>query len=595
MIAIPLIFSLVISIFVLQLIRKVSFKLGRVAYPRKDRWHLKPTPTLGGVGIFIAFMISVLVTPYLQNSPIDWLERWNILLAAVAMFFLGLFDDFREISPPLKLISQILAATIVIFYGDMINFFPWPIANIILTFVWLVGITNAINLLDNMDGLAGGVALIAASILSYFFWRAGDSQLLLISLSLVGALSGFLVFNFPPAKIFMGDSGSLFLGFLLASLAIARRTQASNVFAIIMVPTLLFILPILDTSLVTITRLLRGQSPAQGGTDHTSHRLIAFGLSEKQAVLTLYAVALISGIAAAALEALDYELSLIMIPIVLIILLLFTAYLGRLKVVTASQNTLTNLSRFIADLTYKRRLFEIGLDLLIVGVSYYFAYWMRNGLDMTSLSMSLFLRSWPIALITAYLSFYLSGVYKGMWRYIGFNDLLRFVVASVGAAILTLLLLKTVYPSEPYGYDVFIFYAVFLFLALAATRSSFRILDRLYDLQRIRTKQQKVLLIGAEDAGEFALRWILRNVDMGYNPVGFIDQDPLIKGRIIHGVSVLGGLEELERALQERKINGVIISSGENIHGDTDRHIIEICQRNGVWVRILRLDLELVD
>jgi UDP-GlcNAc:undecaprenyl-phosphate GlcNAc-1-phosphate transferase len=182
-----------------------------------------------------------------------------------------------------------------------------------------------------------------------------------------------------------------------------------------------------------------------------------------------------------------------------------------------------------------------------------------------------------------------------MWRYIGFNDLLRFVVASVGAAILTLLLLKTVYPSEPYGYDVFIFYAVFLFLALAATRSSFRILDRLYDLQRIRTKQQKVLLIGAEDAGEFALRWILRNVDMGYNPVGFIDQDPLIKGRIIHGVSVLGGLEELERALQERKINGVIISSGENIHGDTDRHIIEICQRNGVWVRILRLDLELVD
>jgi UDP-GlcNAc:undecaprenyl-phosphate GlcNAc-1-phosphate transferase len=129
------------------------------------------------------------------------------------------------------------------------------IANIILTFFWLVGITNAINLLDNMDGLASGVSLIAAGVLCYFFWRGGDDILLLLALALVGANLGFLVFNFPPAKIFMGDSGSLFLGFTLAALSIARRTQASNVFAVVGIPTLLFLLPILDTSLVTITRL----------------------------------------------------------------------------------------------------------------------------------------------------------------------------------------------------------------------------------------------------------------------------------------------------------------------------------------------------
>jgi UDP-GlcNAc:undecaprenyl-phosphate/decaprenyl-phosphate GlcNAc-1-phosphate transferase len=595
MVAYPLVISFLISISALLLIRRVSFKLGRVAYPRKDRWHLKPTPTLGGVGIFAAFIVSVLVSVYLQDNLIDLIERWNILLAAILMFALGLFDDFHEISPPVKLIGQIIAATLVIFYGDMINFFPWPIANIILTIIWLVGITNAINLLDNMDGLAGGVAFIAASVLSFFFWKAGDIQLLLISISLAGAILGFLLYNFPPAKIFMGDSGSLFLGFLLASLAIARRTQASNVFAIIMVPTLLFILPILDTALVTITRLLRGQSPVQGGTDHTSHRLIAFGLSEKQAVVTLYIVALISGIAAATLEALDYELSLILIPVVLIIMLLITAYLGRLKVVTTTQNTLSNLSRLVVDLTYKRRLFEIGLDLLIIGVSYYLAYWTRYGLDMTNLSMSLFIRSWPIALLSAYLAFYLSGVYKGVWRYIGFNDFLRFALASLGAVIFTVLIIKILYPSQPYTFDIFLLYTVFIFLALAASRSSFRILDRLYDLQKTGVEQQRVLLIGAEDEGEFALRWILRNVDMGYHPVGFIDKDPLKKGRIIHGVSVLGGYDDLEKALIERNVNGVIISNGEEISDNKNVWIVESCQKCGVWVRLLRLDFELID
>ena len=174
--------------------------------------------------------------------------------------------------------------------------------NIVLTFFWLVGITNAINLLDNMDGLAGGISLITALILSYFFWQAGNFSLFLFSMALAGALLAFLIFNYPPASIFMGDSGSLFIGFTLAALAIAQRPQASNVFAVMAVPTLLFLLPILDTSLVTITRLLRGQSPAQGGSDHTSHRLVAFGLSERQTLSVLYGVAIFSGILAAALE-----------------------------------------------------------------------------------------------------------------------------------------------------------------------------------------------------------------------------------------------------------------------------------------------------
>jgi UDP-GlcNAc:undecaprenyl-phosphate GlcNAc-1-phosphate transferase len=268
------------------LVREFCFRTGKVKQPRKDRWHHSPTPTLGGIAMFIGFAGAVIIFGIVNQTTKNL--PWHILLGSLIMFSMGVIDDIKPIKPPPKFIIQLVAAGIPIYFGAVIRFFPWPIANIVLTFVWLVGIANAINLLDNMDGLAGGVSMIAALILSYFCWQEGNQALLLLSLSMAGAILGFLVFNFPPAKIFMGDSGSMLLGFTLAALAVARQRQASNVFAIMGVPILLFLLPILDTTLVTITRLMRGQSPAQGGTDHTSHRLIAFGLTERQAVIFLY-------------------------------------------------------------------------------------------------------------------------------------------------------------------------------------------------------------------------------------------------------------------------------------------------------------------
>lgn len=344
-----------------------------------------------------------------------------------------------------------------------------------VNFFWLVGITNAINLLDNMDGLAGGVALITAGFLSIFFWRTGYPELLILSLALCGSNIGFLVFNFPPAKIFMGDNGSMFLGFTLAVLAIARRTQASNIFAIIGVPTLILLLPILDTGLVAITRILRGQSLAVGGKDHTSHRLVAFGLSERQAVLVLYGIAIISGLASIGLDALDYDLSLVLIPILLIILSLFVAYLARMKVVSETQEPTNGITRLIVNLTYKRRIFELIFDLLLIGVSYYLAFWSRFGLNMTTTSMNLFLLSWPIILGITYLAFYFFGVYRGVWKYIGINDLMRYAGAAILSGGLSWILINLVFPDQSYTGDVFLLYILYLLLGLSASRSSFLI------------------------------------------------------------------------------------------------------------------------
>ena len=580
----------------MPVVRSISFRTHQVVMPRSDRWHRNPTPTLGGVGIIVAFSGTLFALYLIKDARDLFLDRWSIIAGIMIMFSIGLYDDIKHVNPPTKLAFQILAATLVIFFGNYtINFFRWPIANILLTLLWLVGITNAFNLLDNMDGLAGGVALIASGFLSVFFYTAGYPDLLIISLALAGSISGFLIFNFPPAKIFMGDSGSMLLGFALAALAIARRTQASNIFAIVGVPILIFLLPILDTGLVAITRILRGQSPATGGTDHTSHRLVAFGLSERQAVLVLYGIAVISGLASIGLEALDYDLSLVLIPILICTLSLFVAYLARMKVVTTEKNNESSFTRWIVNLTFKRRIFEIIFDLLLIGVSYYLAFWTHSGLNMTTSSMNLFLLSWPIALGITYGSFFLFGVYRGVWRYIGINDLIRYIGASILSGSLSWVAIKMVFPNQHFPGEVFILFTTFLIISLAGSRSSFLILDRLYSKQFSGVGKQNILLYGAEDAGEIALRWILRNPAIGYNVVGFVDDDRLKWGSNIHGVKILGDVENLGQFIREKKVNGVIATTEILLASPAGEKLRTTCQDNSVWVRVLRLEFELTD
>jgi UDP-GlcNAc:undecaprenyl-phosphate GlcNAc-1-phosphate transferase len=594
------------SLLFVPLVRWMGVRYGLVVQPRQDRWHRKPTPIMGGVAILAAFLVGLIANLGLKQA---WGQMsWGLLAGSAVMFGLGMYDDIHPISPAAKLVGQILAATLAISLGYTSTFFSPRIdneilahlPNILFTFFWLVGITNAINLLDNMDGLAGGISLVTAGILAYFFWRAGSQGLLWVCLALVGALLGFLFYNFPPAKIFMGDSGSLFLGFTLAVLAIAHQQQASNVLAVLGVPTLLFLLPILDTTLVTFTRLLRGQSPAQGGRDHTSHRLIAFGLSERQTLLVLYSVALASAILAAALESLNYWLSLALAPILIVLLALFTAYLGRVKVTTESSSRQGGtLARIMLELTYRRRLLEVILDFFLIGLAYYLAFLTRYGMVMNESRLNIYLQSLPLALGCTYLSFYVLGVYRGVWRYVDFNELVRYFQASFGslallAGLVFLLNSSGLIPwMAEYSPLVIPFFGVFLFLFLAASRSSFRLLD-LFTSPRGREDEQRVLIYGTGDAAEMALRWIIMNPDLKYNPVGLIDDDPLMLGRQIHGVEVMGESSGLEAILENRQIDGLILA-GLDSYVSIESDIRVICKRHGCWLRRLRLEFEILE
>ncbi len=606
--------ALALSMVFIPWVRWLSFRFGKVSQPREDRWHRTPTPTLGGVGMFAAFACVILVSwLFTGHMPPIHLE---ILACSALMFFLGLYDDFKRISPPTKFMGQIIIALLAIFLGFTTSFFTTKIPNVIiaqfpnilLTLVWIVGITNAMNLLDNMDGLAGGVSLITALFLSYFFFQGGEILLLVLTLALAGSILGFLVFNFPPAKIFMGDSGSLFLGFTLSILAIARQPKASNVFAVLGVPTLLFLLPILDTTLVTITRVLRGQSPVQGGRDHTSHRLIAFGLNERQALFVMYGVALLSGLTGVLIESRGYWVSLVMVPVLVVSLAILTAYLGRLKVVTGSQPAAPagSITRWMVNLTYKRRVFEIILDFFIIGIAFYLGVWTSLGFKMSNTHLQIILNNIPFVLICTYASFFLMGVYRGVWKYVGVTEIIRFAKASA----LSVLLLGSfaLIFNQVFHFTFFavIAYGLFLFLGISATRSSFKIIDEVFAPQ-VRGNNERILIYGAGDAGEMALRWMLLKPQLGYQPVGFIDNDPLMARRIIHGIEVLGGVDQLGACIQQRQVQGIIISTLVNIDHELEpqseemeilngevQKVLEIARAGSCWVRSLRLEFEML-
>ncbi|MBV9547142.1 MAG: undecaprenyl/decaprenyl-phosphate alpha-N-acetylglucosaminyl 1-phosphate transferase, partial [Chloroflexi bacterium] len=243
-----------ISAVLTPIVARVARTHGIVAAPRQDRWHQKPTPLLGGVAIYLG-TVAVIVTFINLDSRLI-----ALLVGGTLLFLTGLVDDFRHLRPHTKLIVQIVAACILVVSGVQVGT-PWlTVVAIPITILWVVGITNAFNLLDNMDGLSAGTALIASAFLFAFSVSTGNAGIAVLSLAVAGGALGFLIYNFNPARIFMGDSGAMFLGFTLSSVTLlATRDMASDVFFVLLVPAAMMGLPLFDTALVTVVRTIEGR------------------------------------------------------------------------------------------------------------------------------------------------------------------------------------------------------------------------------------------------------------------------------------------------------------------------------------------------
>lgn len=303
-----LIFSWALSTILTPLAIRGSFLLGWLDIPQGRKDHAKPTPVLGGAAIIGAFGITLLMT--FSYS----LQMKGVGIASLLIWLVGVLDDRWELPASLKLLMQVVAVGILIFFGVRITFLPnsllGNIGEYLLTFLWVIGITNAVNFLDGMDGLAAGMSAIIAALLGVVALQTGQLYFTIVAVALVGACIGFLPFNFRrtrSAEIFLGDNGATFLGFTLAATAILADWADNNV-AAIAVPVLLLGVPIFDMTMTTVIRFYTGRVRTFGewlryaGRDHFHHRLAALGIGRYSAVLVIYAVTIIIGLPAVVLK-----------------------------------------------------------------------------------------------------------------------------------------------------------------------------------------------------------------------------------------------------------------------------------------------------
>ncbi len=287
--------ALVLAIGITPVARWLAPRIGVMDIPEARKIHRQPVPRMGGVAIYLA----VIVAASALGERYNFTQFGSILVGATGVSFMGLVDDRWGLRPLVKMLGQTLAALLLYASGIYVGTFHNPILDLITTVLWIGYITNAVNFLDNMDGLASGISAIAASFFALMCSFSGQYLVGALSIAVLGACLGFLFYNLNPASIFMGDSGALFLGFILAAIGIKLRFPDNVTFVTWMVPVLVMGLPVFDTTLVVVSRLQRRLNPATTpGRDHISHRLVAAGLTQREAVLTLYIVSFILGLLA---------------------------------------------------------------------------------------------------------------------------------------------------------------------------------------------------------------------------------------------------------------------------------------------------------
>jgi len=592
----PLSVLVIISAFVLTamltpLVRFGARRQGIVARPKDDRWHAKPTALMGGIAIFLA-MAVVWIWIGERNGP-----SIVMMIGSAMMFALGFIDDLWHLKPYQKLIGQIMAAAIVTAGGWMLPWTPLLPVNILLTIFWLVGITNAVNLLDNMDGLAAGVSAISAGFLASLFAMNGQSNEAVLLAAFAAALVGFLIYNWNPASIFMGDCGSLFIGFFLAATSLASFSggRLRTLVPVLGVPVLIFVIPIFDTTLVTLARKLAGRAVSQGGRDHTSHRLVAMGLSERRAVLMLYGLAFASGLLAMAVCHFEYDVCLMILGASVVFLTYLGIHLGGVAVYDPDSVNAARarpFAAFLIDISYKRRLFEALLDLMLIVVSYYAATLLIFGRLSEPSMQQTFLYAVAVMVFIKLPTFLIMGLYRGLWRYFGMHDLVsyaRAVVVGSAASALTLLLM---FRFEGYSRFVFLLDAAILLLLLVGSRAMFRLFRHFLRAGAATTESsRRVLIYGAGDSGELALRELRNNPALQCCLVGFVDDDPLKHGKAIHGLPVFSGNGHLPEILRDQRIDEVVVA-GERFGNERLRQIAEYCNLQQVVVKRLRIFVE---
>ena len=609
--------ALIWALLFTPVVRSFARRFGALDLPGGRKVHDKPIPRLGGFSIFVTFNLILIVVSQIEFFffPSNFLVTikfvWLVIASAIILG-LGAVDDFRRIPPSVKFFFQIIAGLIVALAGVKVQVITLPFATIDLgiwsipvTMLWVVAITNAINLLDGLDGLAAGTSFIVCLAMFGISLLNQNIGIALCSAILAGSILGFLKYNFHPASIFLGDSGAYFLGFMLSVLPLLGGLKGTATFAIL-VPILALGLPIIDTGLSMVRRLLRslhimeideekneikfffldGFSMFRADRNHIHHRLLEMGLTQRKAVILLYAISLILGglaFSSVYFKNINYAFFLTTIGI--------ASYIGVKKLGYSEIQILRNgalLPLFDAPVV-NIRILRFFVDMAFIALSYYLAFLLRFEGRFEPSIKEYYLATIPLVLTIKMGIFYLSGLYKGAWRYTSVSDVVKMVKAVALGCFASALVLWAIPGYGVISLSVLVIDFNILFFLVTGARSSFRILEHFHISNNHHGR--KVLIFGVDKSSIQALHEFTNNPRLDLSPVGFIEEDERNKGKQVNGYPILGSIDSLDKILEKHSISEIIFT-GDNVSEDKLDRLSQICSHRHVSLRRFETRLE---
>jgi len=559
-------------------------RIGVVSLPSTDRWHRSPTPLLGGVAIAAGTLVATLAF-----SARDW-SQIALLGSAIGALTLGLVDDRFALGPTAKLVGSLALGAILVYLLSQSATHEPTAPFVVLAVVWFAAVVHAFNLLDNMDGLAAGVGAITALGLALVLLECGAPLAAVPLVALAGSLLGFLPWNMHRARLFMGDGGSLFVGSLLGGCSLVPwfGGQKSNPFWPIALAVGL-IVPLGEASFVATLRWMAGRRATRGGTDHTSHRLVSMGFSERRSVLFLYAVAVLAAVIAAWI-AQSGAAALPATAGLVVGIGLGAVYLAYVPVYQGDNFAALQrvpFSSVLQSALIRSHAAQVVLDLVLVTACYYAAYRLRFEGESLEIFLPSFTASLPIVLVCKLAGHYASGLYQRSWLTFGMNDVPAVFRAVVMGTTTSVLAATYLYRFERFSRGVFVIDAVLLLLVILGSRLSFRSMTHAAAFQNSRAR--RVLICGARERGRLLAREMLANRTWCLRPVGFTDGTPPSEQSIL-GVRVYGTVEEVRDLIQRLQVEDVVLS-GDELEPGQRQQVLNVCAELGVPVRELVFEI----
>jgi UDP-GlcNAc:undecaprenyl-phosphate GlcNAc-1-phosphate transferase len=582
--------------------KRLALRIGAVDHPGPRKIHAIPTPRLGGAAVVAAIILVLTTVSLIAPGRIHAIPPMLLLALALGLLpilVVSVLDDLRALRATPKFLAHLTGASIAVALGirlgSSVHLLGYQLhigwLAIPISILWLAGITNAFNIVDGLDGLSSGLALISAISLTAVSLVTRRYDMAAAAAVLAGALAGFLPHNIFPAKIYLGDTGATAIGFMLGCLTLAGGSTTSAGLAVIL-PLVVLGLPLAETALSMLRRFVRKLNGKTGGifeadSNHIHHRLLALGFDHKRAVLTLYGVGLLlAGCAFASLFMTQQNAGLLLLTL-LIAAVVGVAKLGYDEFALVRSGVVL---RFYQGPVLRRGLFVVFADLAMVVTALYASVVLKYddwGIVTHRAMVLHFLTLLPATTLAV---FALMRMYRHSWSVANIDDMIRCAGAVVTSTAAAFLVSRFSSP-EPVSATFFLTYMLVLLGLVNASRASYRVLD--YLNRKSNQEGDPVVIYGAGKSGALALREILNNSDVTMKPIGFIDDDPAKSGRFINGYPVLGTLSDLREMVLSGRTLGVVIAS-DKIPMLRMNHAKVVCEGHGGWMRVFQVNFQLV-